>query len=108
MLGKIKHLYQIGDFHPLSQQALLKFKDSPPCESLGSGFNSKINNNDMGERGKANLLFLRNQGFLSKIPEIFCSGLSEKLKIFREQMLLRLELYLISTYLTNMKLVKTL
>ena len=60
------------------------------------------------ERGKTNLFFLKNQGFLSKIPKMFCPGLSEKLKILSKQILLRLELLLnlnLSDY--NIELVKT-
>ena len=51
MLGKIKHLYQISDFHPLSPKSMLKLEESPPCQSLGHGSISKINNIDMGGTG---------------------------------------------------------
>ena len=56
MLGKIKHLYQVRDFHHLSPKSMLKLEDSPACESLGPGSMSKINNIDRGggggERGR--------------------------------------------------------
>ena len=60
MLEKIKQLYQISNFHPLSSKSLLKLEDSSACESLGPGSISKINNIDMIEAGETNLLFLRN------------------------------------------------
>ena len=88
---------------------MLKLEESPPCQSLGPGSISKISNIDMGRTGETNLLFLKNQGLLSKIPKIFCPGLSEKLKILSKQILLRLELLLnlsLSDY--NIELVKTL
>ena len=54
MLRKIKHLYQISDFHPLSPKSMLKLEESPPCQSLGHGFISKISNIDMGGGGGGN------------------------------------------------------
>ena len=71
---------------------MLKLEESHPFESLGPGSISKVNNIDIGGAGgEINLLFLRNQGFLSKIPKIFCQGLYDKSKIFSKKILLRLE-----------------
>ena len=87
---------------------MLKLEESPRCESLRPGSILKINNIDMGEQGKTNLLFLRNQGLLSNIPKKFCPGLSEKFYMFSEQILLRQALLLnlsLSDY--HLKLVKT-
>ena len=66
IVEKIKHLYQISDFHPLSKNSMLKLEESPPCEFFGVGSISEFNKIDMGGGG-AIYFFLRNQGFLSKI-----------------------------------------
>ena len=63
MLGKIKHLYQISDFRPLSPKSMLKLEESPPCQSLGPGSTSKISNIDMGGTGADQFTFSEKSRF---------------------------------------------
>ena len=71
MFGKIKHLYQISHFHPLSIKSMLNLEESRPCESLGPGSISKINNIDMGEQGEDQFACPKKSRFSKQIPKIF-------------------------------------
>ena len=61
---------------------MLKLEVSPPCESLGPGSISKINNTEMGAAGGDQFTSLEKSRLSKEISKIFCSGLSENLKIF--------------------------
>ena len=78
MLGTIKHFYHIIRFYPPLPKSMLKLEEDPPCESLGLGSISKINNIDAGGAGGDQFTFPKKSSFSQQIFQDILSGVLDQ------------------------------
>ena len=85
MLGKIKHLYQTSNFHPLSPKSMLKLKESPPFESFGPGSIAKITltwgGGGGGGMGRDRFTFPEKSRFSKQNSQDILSGVVRTIKL---------------------------